>query len=242
MPKLGYNARGGSTYNVKTKKGFLKRKGKRNADFLAKQSFNSRSPQVKRLDLIRLAPLAPGIDIYLKSPNLYDWPGVDGLAGSYPEQAQGIAKLSKEQTDVELIVNSQCEDTTQTKKFRVVEKDKAQEETEKELKRVEEQTDKTTKSNLPSSEEIYKEAIRLWHKENTKPIHEGFLENVADPTRQELQEEGYLNQAKLNLMTSDDTVASRQTFDYVDKIRGELEKIGFTVIPIEGFSVDQLSF
>lgn len=239
---MGYSARGGSTYNIKTKKGLFKRKEKRTADYLAKQSFSLRSPQAQRMDMIRLAPLAPGIEAYLRSPNRYDWPGVDGLADSFPKQAEGIAKLSKEQPDVELIVNSQGEGPAQTKKFKVIEKDKAKEETEKELKRVEEQADKTTKTNLPSAEEIYNEAIRLWRKENTKPIHEGFLEDVADPTRQELQEEGYLNQAKLKLMTSEDTEAARQTFDYVDNIRTELEKIGFTVIPIEGFSVEDLSF
>ena len=239
---MGYNARGGSTYNVKTKKGLFKRKGKRSADFLANQSFHSRSPQAKRLDLIRLAPLAPNIEAYLRSPNRYDWLGVDGIAGSFPEQAKGIASLSKEQPDVELIVNSKCEGQAQTKKFKVIEKDEAKEETARELERVEEQTDKTTKNNLPTTEEIYAEAVRLWRKENTKPVHEGFLEDVADPTRQELKEEGYLNQAKLNLMTSDDTVTSRQTLDYVDNIRVELEKIGFTVIPLEGFSVEDLSF
>ncbi len=241
MPKLGYNARGGSTYNVKTKKGFLKRKGKRSPDYLAKQSFHSCSPQAKRLDLIRLAPLAPNIESYLKTPNRYDWLGVDGIAGSFPEQAQEISKLTKEQSDVELIVNSKVEDATQTKKFKVIEKAKVKDETEKELEIVETEA-KASKRRLPTSEEIYKEAVRLWHKENTKPIHEGFLDDVADPTREELKEEGYLNQAKLNLMTSDDTEASRQTFDYVDNIRAELEKIGFTVIPIDGFSVDQLSF
>lgn len=232
-----YNPRGGTNYNIKRKRSLSFRRGK--SDQKAQRNFDRRSLRSQRIDLIRLAPLAPNIEAYLKAPNRYDWPGVDCIEGSFPEQAQGIAKLSSEEKDVELVVNSKV---AQTKKFKVVEKDKAKEETIKELKRIDEQADKTVKTNLPSSEEIYQEAVRLWHKENTKPVHEGFLENVASPTRQELKEEGYLNQAKLNLMTSDDTVASRQTLDYVDNIRVELEKIGFTVIPIEGFSSEDLTF
>jgi len=235
-----YNPRGGTNYNIKRKRSLSFRRGK--SDQKAQRNFDRRSLRSQRIDLIRLAPLAPNIEAYLKAPNRYDWPGVDCIEGSFPEQAKGIASLSKEQPDVELIVNSKCEGQAQTKKFKVIEKDEAKEETARELERVEEQTDKTTKNNLQTTEEIYAEAVRLWRKENTKPVHEGFLEDVADPTRQELKEEGYLNQAKLNLMTSDDTVASRQTLDYVDNIRVELEKIGFTVIPIEGFSSEDLTF
>lgn len=207
---------------------------------MAQKDFERRNLRARSIDLIRLAPIAPNIEAYLKSSNRYDWPGVDCIEGSLPEQAQEITKLANGKEAVELVVKNR--DSPRAKQFKVVKKERAKEETEKQLKQVEEQADKTTKSNLPSSEEIYTEAVRLWRKENTKPVHEGFLENVADPTRQELKEEGYLNQAKLNLMTSDDTVAARQTLDYVDNIRVELEKIGFTVIPIEGFSVEDISF
>lgn len=206
-------------------------------DHKAQENFDNRSLRSQHLDMIRLAPFAPNIEVYLKSPNRFDWPGIDH-AKNLTEQAKEISDIKATNGDVSLVVKN----PEATKQFKVVEKDKAKDETEKELKRAEEQADKTTKNNLPTTEEIYAEAVRLWRKENTKPVHEGFLENVADPTREELKEEGYLNQAKLNLMTSDDTVASRQTLDYVDNVRVELEKIGFTVIPIEGFSSEDLSF
>lgn len=239
MISLSYSARGGSGYNNNYRKRSLsfKKKGKFNVDHKAQENFDNRSLRSQHLDMIRLAPFAPNIEVYLKSPNRFDWPGIDH-AKNLTEQAKEISDIKATNGDVSLVVKN----PEATKQFKVVEKDKAKDETEKELKRAEEQADKTTKNNLPTTEEIYAEAVRLWRKENTKPVHEGFLENVADPTREELKEEGYLNQAKLNLMTSDDTVASRQTLDYVDNVRVELEKIGFTVIPIEGFSSEDLSF
>lgn len=239
MISLSYSARGGSGYNNNYRKRSLsfKKKGKFNVDHKAQENFDNRSLRSQHLDMIRLAPFAPNIEVYLKSPNRFDWPGIDH-AKNLTEQAKEISDIKATTDDVSLVVKN----PETTKQFKVIEKDKAKDETEKELKRAEEQADKTTKNNLPTTEEIYAEAVRLWRKENTKPVHEGFLENVADPTRQELKEEGYLNQAKLNLMTSDDTVAARQTLDYVDNIRVELEKIGFTVIPIEGFSVEDISF
>ncbi|MDT8781950.1 MAG: hypothetical protein IAX22_04810 [Candidatus Bathyarchaeota archaeon] len=239
---MSYKARGGSGYNTQRKRSLsFKKKGKNKADQLAQKNFASRNLRSRSIDLIRLAPIAPNIEAYLKAPNRYDWPGVDCIEGSLPEQAQEISKLSKNQQDVKIVVKNKADDTAKPKQFKVVEKDKVQKETEKELKIIETEA-KVSKRRLPTTEEIYQEAVRLWRKENTKPIHEGFLENVADPTRQELQEEGFLNQAKLNLMTSDDTEATRQTLDYVDNIRVELEKIGFTVIPIEGFSSEDLVF
>jgi hypothetical protein len=62
------------------------------------------------------------------------------------------------------------------------------------------------------------------------------------PERNELQEEGYLNRAKLSLMTSQDTQASRQVLDYVGKMREELSKLGFDVVPISGFDVSDLQY
>jgi hypothetical protein len=51
-----------------------------------------------------------------------------------------------------------------------------------------------------------------------------------------------LQKAKLDLMTKSDTKASRQVGDYVENLRAELNKIGFEVIPMEGFSVEDLKY
>ena len=94
----------------------------------------------------------------------------------------------------------------------------------------------TEGQHMPSEEEIYAEAVRMWQKENASARHEGFLPSTA-PTRGELQEEGFLKQAQLSLMTSENTVASRKVMDYIGSLRGELEKIGFDIVPIAGFEL-----
>ena len=99
----------------------------------------------------------------------------------------------------------------------------------------------SNKHKMPSEKEIYDKAVELYQKESFKGVHgDSGLETA--PTKGELSEEGYLQKAKLALMTSEDTQASRQTMDYVDNLRQELEKIGFTVEPIAGFDVSDLQY
>jgi hypothetical protein len=43
-------------------------------------------------------------------------------------------------------------------------------------------------------------------------------------------------------MTSEDTQASRQVMDYVDNLKQQLEKIGFTIEPIAGFDSADLQY
>lgn len=96
-------------------------------------------------------------------------------------------------------------------------------------------------SRMPSHEEILAKAQQLYMKDNGK---QGYQDLVGTnlPEFSELQEEGYVRRAQLALMTSEDTVASRKTMDYVGGLRTELEKIGFMVIPMEGFSVEDLKY
>jgi len=182
------------------------------------------------------------------------------------EQATDLAKVAEKAESVEVWVKNTAQSDLQnvddastesktkisakTKRFKVVKKADKKKEIEAELKKAEEKalvTSETqesveSKRRLPSKEEIEAEAQQLWLKENAKPKYGDMMEGIAAPTRTELAEEGYLQMAKLKLMTSEDTEASRQTFGYVDNIRQELEKIGFTVIPMEGFSSEDLQF
>ncbi len=98
-----------------------------------------------------------------------------------------------------------------------------------------------TSRKLPSEQEILDRAQQLYMAENFKAVHNESMPETL-PTKNELAEEGYLQTAKLDLMTSENTKASRQVFDYVDSLRGELEKIGYTVIPLEGFNVEDLKY
>lgn len=240
----------------------------------ARENFESRSKQSQIQDLVKMAPLAPNIEAYLKTPEKFDWANVDGvdpkLVFSHKtakEQAMDLARVAEKAQSVEVWLKntaqsdlegvdtpkSKAEISAKTRKFKVVRKEKAKEETEKELKKAEEKVAELAKSELsqeptenkrklPTVDEIYAEAVQMWQKENHLPKHGDMMENIANPTRAELKEEGYLNAAKLRLMTSEDTEASRKTFDYVDNVRQELERIGFTVVPMEGFSSEDLQF
>jgi hypothetical protein len=66
---------------------------------------------------------------------------------------------------------------------------------------------------------------KFWKKPNRCILADNFQPRHNDsapetlPTKGELAEEGYLQKAKLDLMTSEDTQASRATFDYIDNLR-----------------------
>ena len=94
---------------------------------------------------------------------------------------------------------------------------------------------------LPSAKEILERAQELYQKENFKAAYGESMPEIL-PTKLELAEEGYLQKAKLSLMTSEDTVASRKVFDYVEGLKAELQKIGFDVVPLEGFDVSDLKY
>ena len=63
-------------------------------DKVAQLSFETRSKRAQSLDLIKLAPLAPNISVYLRSQNRLDWPGVDAPFDRRAE-AVAVAKLAK---------------------------------------------------------------------------------------------------------------------------------------------------
>ena len=269
---MSYNGRQGSGYGNQQRHGshgsFGSKKKKKQEPppgfsqrdmRLAEAAFSGRSSRSQDTDLAKEAPKAENLEMWLHSPASLDIPGIDSPLSMNPKERQQQVKAIAETASkrvVEIQVKSSTKQGQKIKRFRVVPKAKAKAETEKALKEIEKKTETEIKelakvdapkakeiaSHLPSQEEIYAEAVKMWQLENNKGVHEGFMENVANPTRGELQEEGLLNQAKLRLMTSQDTVASRQTMDYVENIRNELQKIGFDVVPISGFDVSDLKF
>lgn len=209
-------------------------RGKRDADTLAAQrNFESRSKQSQSQDLHKFAEIAPNITVYLKAPCEWDWPGVDNPAS--------LAKLAKEKGSVGMVVKDGK--AKKTHNFKVVKKSEVKKEPEKqELKAESNNPIKEESSHkLPTEKEIYDRAVEMYQSENFKPRHEDSAPEV-NPTKGELAEEGYLQKAKLDLMTKTDTKASRDVMDYVDGIRQQLEKIGFTVEPIAGFDVSDLQY
>jgi len=194
--------------------------------------FSHKTAREQAADLAKCATKAP-VEVWIKDTAKHDLEGVD------TPNNKDKAKISEK-----------------TRKFKVVKKEQKKAEVEKELKKAEEKTKAEVKElakaeannpiiesnhKLPSEAEILAEAQRLYQQENFKPIHEETMPETM-PTKGELSEEGYLQTAKLNLMTKGDTKNERQVFDYVENIRNELQKIGFDVVPISGFDSVDLQF
>lgn len=238
---MGYNSRGGHGYGNQRHSGSSWRgsgKAKRNTS-LAKKSFEGRSKRSQAQDLHKYAEIAPNISAYLKAPGEYDWQGIDT-----PDKLAGLAK---EKGSVEMTIkDGSAKDKPKTHRYKVVKKTEAKKEDAEKPKELAKSEDNNTilekpTHKLPSQKEILEKAQAMYMAENFKPKYNDSAPEVL-PTKGELSEEGYLQKAKLDLMTSEDTQASRQTLDYVDNLRGQLEKIGFTIEPIAGFDVSDLQY
>ena len=85
---------------------------------------------------------------------------------------------------------------------------------------------------LPSKAEILKRATELYLKGNGR-----FQDLLGSnpPTEGKLREEGFLNKAKLDLMRTPSGNAERQVNDYIGNLKNELEAIGFTILPLNGY-------
>jgi hypothetical protein len=240
--------------------GFGRRKGKEAADTKrAKRNFEARSQRSQTLDLLKVADLAPNIGMYLKHPDRFDWSNVDTadarLIFSRKSVREKAADLSKMASRVPLEVwvrdtsqhDLQNIDTPNAKtkgiqtkilrKFRIVKKDKKTEKPKDEVTtkpKEEEHSPLVEGQHMPSEAEILAKAKELWLHDNARFEDLG---GTQIPERNELREEGYLKKAQLALMTSEDTQNERKVLDYVGGLKDELEKIGFTVIPIAGFEI-----
>jgi hypothetical protein len=209
-------------------------KAKRDSN-LAMANFKNRSKRSQTQDLHKYADIAPNIVAYLKAPSELDWPGVDS-----PSKLSELAKKG----NVEMVVKDVSQkDKPKTNRFKIREKTDKDVDKPKELAKSDDNNPILEKPThkMPSQDEIFRKAQALYMAEKFKPKYNDSEPEVL-PTRGELAEEGYLQKAKLALMTSEDTQASRATFDYIDNLRGQLEKIGFTIEPIAGFDVSDLQY
>lgn len=237
---MSYNGKKGSSYGANRRRGSSCWKGKGKAKYdssLARRDFEGRSKLSQKLDLHRFAKITNDIVAYLHSPTELDWQGVD--------DPHSLAKFAEKKGSAHLVVKD-----SKAKKqhhFKVVKKDFKQsgDSLKPEKQELKAETNNPIKEpethKLPSEKEILEHAQQLYMKDNGKmDFQEGLGTNL--PERTELKEEGYLQKAKLDLMTKTDTKASRDVMDYVDGLRQELEKIGFTVEPIAGFDVSDLQY
>jgi hypothetical protein len=236
---VSYKGRGGHSYGNQRRgrSGSRFGSGKGHAKYdsqLAQRSFEGRSKLSQSLDLHRFAKVTSDIVAYLKAPTELDWAGVDN-----PES---LAKFTEKNGSAHIVVKDSK--ANKTHHFKVKKNTNDKKESEKVgLAKSEDNNPILEKPThkLPSEKEILEHAQQLYMKDNGRQdFQEGLGTNL--PERTELKEEGYLQKAKLDLMTSEDTQASRATFDYIDNLRGQLEKIGFTIEPIAGFDVSDIQY
>jgi len=205
-------------------------KGRFNPLSKAKEMFSKRSERSQRQDLQRIATLAPNIEVYLEHPERYDLPGVD-----MPESQQYMfdslcqATCKSESKTCDLTIKDASAKTE--KRIRLVKAENKKAELAK-VEAEEEAKAKKLGRRLPTQEEIYNKAVELWRQDN------GYLDNVANPDLTELREEGLLNRAKVELMTSTSGEGEKALGGYIDKVRNELLTLGFDVVPISGAAPD----
>jgi hypothetical protein len=228
-------------------------KGKPNADTLkALRSFEHTSDQHSAKDLMKFAEITPTVIVYLQA-----WRGISNSEMKRIMESKGdkakaekLALIARRRGSAKLMIQDNSKKGKVSRHhFKIVKKkatkepEKAKEivkEAEKELAKAETKIIKE-ESHLPSEKEILDRAQQLYQKENFKGKYEDSAVEQL-PTKGELSEEGYLQAAKLDLMTKTDTKASRDVMDYVEGIKNELEKIGFTVEPLAGFDVTDLKY
>lgn len=231
VAELSYGTRGGHGYGGPSKKssGFGVGKGKtRNPFKLAKENFQRRSKRAQQQDLRRIAAIAPNIEVYLEHPDKYDFPGVD-----VPNDQQNVIDSLCQATCKSGTCDVQVKDkaTKTSKRVRIVKAENNAFELKKAVDEAEAETKKAGR-RLPSKEEIYQKAVELWRQQNN------YLDNVANPSPEELKEEELLNRAKIALMTSADTDASREVDDFLLNTRQQLNAIGFDIVPLANSPFD----
>jgi hypothetical protein len=195
-----------------------------------------------------MAPLAPSLDVYLKSPDRYDFPNVDTpdpkLIFSHKTHRQQAADLAKLATKapVEVWIRNTAEHDVQnvdtpihrkravlpakTHKFKV--KRKAEKEELAEAEKPKEKKSKHRGRKLPTKEEILEKAKEISMIDQVK---QG-IEPIT-PEESELKETGLFEQARDELMRGEDTIISEDVLRYVDELKAELAPMGFTVTPLE---------
>jgi hypothetical protein len=210
----------------------------------ALRSFEHSSDKNSSNNLMRFAEISPSVIVYLQC-----WKGLSNAdmikvmeSKGDKEKAENLAAIANQKGSATMLIQDNSKKGLVSRHhFKVIKKSEAKKEPEKQELKAEANNPIKEESHLPSEKEIYDKAVEMYQKENFKPVHgDSGLETA--PIKSELAEEGYLQKAKLALMTSEDTQASRQVFDYVGKMREELSKLGFDVVPISGFDVSDLQY
>lgn len=204
---------------------------------LAKVVFESRSQRSQAQDLVRLAQIAPNVQVWLKDPSRWDIPNVDTPDAqrifehrTTRQKAQDLARRAKKTRNIELWMGNinkmdiQGVDTPpkgkRVKRFRVMEKEEGKKILEGKIKEKKEPTHK-----LPTKEEILERAQERFQEKQAK---EGLPSITAE--EQELKESGLFEVARSELMRGEKSKADAQIEEYVHNLNSELEPMGYTIV------------
>ena len=193
--------------------------------------FSHKSKREQSADLAKLATKAP-IEVWIKDTSQHDIQGVDTpLKAKNKETLKG--KIIKK---FKVVKKDQVEQDAKEAKKEAEKKaaEKPKEAEKAELKTKEEANSPLIEGqNMPTHDEIIAKAKELYMHDNAR-----FPELGTNlPEESELREEGYIKRAQTELLTKEDTKATRVVMDYIGNLKNELEQIGFTIVPIEGFSL-----
>jgi hypothetical protein len=207
---------------------------------VAREAFEARSERSKGQDLVRLAQIAPNVQIWLKDPSRWDLPNVDTPDAqrifehrTTRQKAQDLARRARKTRNIELWMGNinkmdlQGVDTPvkgkRVRRFRIMEKEEAKKILLEE--KVKEKRESTRK--LPTKEEILERAQERFQEKQAK---EGLPAITAE--EQELKESGLFEVARAELMRGEKSKADAQIEEYVHNLNSELEPLGFQVVPI----------
>ena len=157
----------------------------------ARKTFESRSPRAQAQDLIRMASIAPNIEVYLKTPERFDFPGIDTpdpklifSKKSPRERAADLARLASKaplelwikdtsQHDIQGVdtpIKGKKKQELTPKKFKVVKKEDADKRKKDEAK-VHEELEKVAKTEKVKKElELQAEKIKKEDDDADSPI------------------------------------------------------------------------
>lgn len=223
----------------------------------AQKNFESRSKKSQAQDLIKLAPLAPNIEVYLRMPDRFDWRGVDypdpklisshktkreqaadiaDIAGKAPVEVWIKEKLKQDISNVEIPGDTQQPMvSTKTRKFKVIKKEEVEAEKERKEVKTEEplkpeqqpKPKERKKRTLPTKAEILARATEKYLEEQAR---QGLP--TITPEENELKEAGLFEEARAELMRSESIEVDAMVLQYIDSLRSELEPMGFGILPL----------
>lgn len=206
---------------------------------IAEQIFESRSERSKAQDLVKVAQIAPNLEIWLASPNRFDIEGVDSPDAklifshkSKMSQAVDLAKLAKKRVPMEIWVQDTSQydlegiDTPKgkhdaTKRYKTIQRFKIQ---KKSL--ILKKPKKPEGRKLPTTEEIVKKATETFQEEQVKKGLPSITPEVS-----ELKEAGLITEARDDLMRTESKVSSAVE-QYIHDLDSELREQGYTIVPL----------